>query len=58
MHNLFNEMERLGLVSTNSTWLERAIRTQPGKVSIELARSIPVRLDAVDKFIYLKEIRN
>lgn len=62
MKELFDEMERKGLVSTSSSWLERGVRQKNPRITIELARTkldgTFHGLDFIDYYIVDKEWRN
>ncbi len=48
---LFEEMVRLGLVSTGSNWVEEAIRTKHPRLSIGIAHSKLLIYDKIDRRI-------
>ncbi len=51
MNELYNEMLKRGLISTSSSWIERAVLQKEPLMTLELAHSTGIYLDKVDLVI-------
>ena len=51
MNELFNDMLKRGLISTSSSWIERAVEMKHPLLTLDIAHSTRVYLDKVDLVI-------
>ena len=58
MDEWFHEMEDSGLVTRSSTWIERAVKQKHARVKLDLAHSVPLEYDDIDKILVSRETLN
>jgi hypothetical protein len=49
IYDLLEEMVRKGLVSTSSTWIEKAVEQRNSRLSVGIAASMVLAYDRVDR---------
>ena len=51
MQNEFDDMLRKGLVSTSSSWIERAVQQKSSRLTVGLAHSKVLTYDRLDRAV-------